>query len=116
MAQQHVTAIPVDDKALAKPLAELSATQFLAILSRGDATDRAALAILPDKKKYELWVEEGSIDRISVGALLEKLRGEKKKLELEKWHIELTYDPSRNIIDPRVVDAIADRVVQKLGR
>jgi len=111
-----VSAIPVDEKTLGKPLAELSAVQFLDILSRGDATDRAALAILPDKKKYELWVEEVSIDRFKVGELLQKLRGEKKKLELEKHQIELTFDPGRNFIDPRVVDVIAERVAEKLGR
>jgi hypothetical protein len=116
MVKQRITAIPIDDKTLAKPLEEISGAQLLEILSRGDAADRTALALLPDKKKYELWVEEGGVGRIPVGELLHKLRGEKKKLELEKQLGEQTFDPGRGAIDPRVIDAIADRVAERLGR
>ena len=66
------------------------------------------LVLLPDKKKYELWVDEAVIDKINVADLLEKIRGEKKKLELEKRTIiehykkfaEFELNPEDLVINP----------------
>jgi hypothetical protein len=65
--------------------------------------------IISDKKKYELWVEE-DLGGIKVGDFLQKIRAEKKKLELEKYRliedivlkrvVEDPPDPRRQLIDP----------------
>ena len=121
MPRASKTAIPPDET-LQRPLGELTAAEFLTALSH-PSVDKRALAILPDKKKYELWVEEGGIPKLSVLDLLEKLRGEKKKLELEKFYIEdikmvreNVFDPEQILRDPVVIDQIADQVAQRLGR
>jgi uncharacterized coiled-coil protein SlyX len=69
------------DDILERPLDELSATDLLRLLG----SDRVAGVRnqLADKKKYELWVDETSIGRLPVGSILDRLRTEKKKLELE---------------------------------
>jgi hypothetical protein len=81
MARARTAAID-PDALMDRPLGEISAADFLQVLSN-PRVRHPALAILPDKKKYELWVEEGPITKISVRELLERLKGEKKKLELE---------------------------------
>ena len=121
MARASRTAIPPDET-LQKPLGELTAAEFLTALSH-PSVDKRALAILPDKKKYELWVEEDGIPKISVLDLLDRLKGEKKKLELEKFYIEdikmvreNVIDPIEILRDPVVIDRIAEQVAQRLGR
>ncbi|HKA57352.1 MAG TPA: hypothetical protein VKD28_01960 [Gemmatimonadales bacterium] len=114
-------AIPADDKALDRPLGQLNAAEFILILNRPDI-DKGALAILPDKKKYELWVDEGGLPKIPVGELIERLRREKKKLELEKFKFEIdlkrnvedVIDPTRRFVDPRVIEDIARQVAESL--
>ena len=121
MPRASRTAIPPDES-LQRPLGELTAAEFLTALSH-PSVDKQALAILPDKKKYELWVEESGIDKITVLDLLDRLRGEKKKLELEKFYIEdvkmireNVIDPAQILRDPVVIDRIAEQVAQRLGR
>ena len=61
-----------------------------------------------DKKKFELWVEENPLPRITLGELLEKLRGEKKKVELE-------FGPDfGELINPPLLDRLADAVAERL--
>ncbi len=114
-------AIPAD--LAERQIGELSATDFLAALHSAKVT-QVELGVLADKKKYELWVEETQIDKIAVKDLVERLRGEKKKLELEKnprheylkRAIELEIDPREMFIDPVVIEEIATQVAAKLGR
>lgn len=121
MPRASRTAIPPDE-ILQRPLGELTAAEFLTALSH-PSVDKRSLSILPDKKKYELWVEEDGIPKITVLDLLDRLRGEKKKLELEKFHIEdikmvreNVFDPADILRDPVVLDKIAEQVAQRLGR
>ena len=81
MARARTAAID-PDALMDRPLGEISAADFLQVLSH-PSVRHPALAILPDKKKYELWVEEGPIVKIPVREFIERLKGEKKKLELE---------------------------------
>jgi hypothetical protein len=70
------------DSVLDRPLAELSALEFIQALNHPRFAS-PSLGIIADKKKYELWVEEGTLGRYRLGDILQKLRGEKKKVELE---------------------------------
>ncbi len=121
MSKQAAVPADVTDR----QLGELSAVDFLTAL-RTAQVSHVELGILADKKKYELWVEETPIDKISIKDLVERLRGEKKKLELEKppqvenlylkRAVELPFDPRDVFFDPRVIDEIATQVAAKLGR
>lgn len=115
----------VDPDILDRPLGELSAADFVGAL----ASARLAapeLAVLADKKKYELWVDETPIAKVPFKDLLDRVRGEKKKLELEKrpWEylkreVEFDFDPTRlrdPVIREELVAEIANEVVQRLGR
>ncbi len=106
-------AIPPDDKLMGRSLGELSAVEFLQILQRGDLGIGVA-QILPDKKKYELWVEESIVTKIPIGDLIDRIRKEKKKLELEKLRIEDVIDPIGPVINPAVIDQIAQQVAIKI--
>jgi hypothetical protein len=70
------------DSLLDRPLAELSAMEFIQALNHPKYAS-PSLGLIADKKKYELWVEEGVLGRYRLGDILQKLRGEKKKVELE---------------------------------
>lgn len=111
--------IPADEL-LARPLAELSAVELLDILRRDDIADRATIQLLPDKKKYELWVDEEPILRRSLGEVLKIIRVEKKKLELEKWHFEDVRLAVDNVADAggRVRDPAGERglLVEEIAR
>lgn len=114
----------IDPDILDRPLGEISAADFVgALTGRLDARE---LTVLADKKKYELWVDETPIDKINVKDLVERIRGEKKKLELEKrpWEyqkreIEFDFDPTKlrdPVIREELVAEIVNEVVQRLGR
>lgn len=116
MAGQSKAAIDLD-AVLDRPLGDLSAADFIQVLNHPKLS-HAGLGIIADKKKYELWVEEGSIVRISVGELLKKLRGEKKKVEYElpPW---FRFEPpySRPQVEyGQLVEEIAARVEERLGQ
>lgn len=117
----RIAGIPAD---LAdRPIGDLSAVDLMNAL-RGARLDPGALAILPDKKKFELWVDEDGINKLNLGELLDKLRGEKKKLELEKFQVEIPHklaretvvDPTDVLRDPVFIDQIAEQVSRRLGR
>lgn len=114
------SAIPPDEL-LDRPVRELSATELLAALSHPAVAPDVA-ALLPDKKKYELWIDETGLPDYKLRDLLERLRGEKKKVELEKpprfegqkMPVENVIDPRQVLIDPAVIEQIADRVAARL--
>ncbi len=117
----------IDEELLQRPLGEISASQFLQVLGSMDQSS-SDLVLLPDKKKYELWVDEAVIDKINVADLLEKIRGEKKKLELEKRTViehfkkytEFEFDPEDLVTNPAIreqlVAEISTEVMRRLGR
>ena len=125
MPDRRTAAISPD--VLNRPLGELNAAEFLQALGTMRVPSQH-LAILADKKKYELWIDEGNLPKIVVGELIEKLRGEKKKLELEKRlivedlpkrHTEYEFDPTRGIdpvIREEMVTEIVNEVMNRLGR
>jgi hypothetical protein len=113
------TAIPPDEL-LERPLGELSAADFLTALSH-PKLDQRIVSILPDKKKYELWIDEGGLPQLNLQDLLDRLRGEKKKLELEKFPYEQVklsregvFDPRELLRDPIIIDEIATQVAARL--
>jgi len=75
----HRAAIDLDEVG-EKRLGDLTAAEFIQILNHKDLAPLRG--VIADKKKYELWIEE-NLPRITLGDLLERVRGEKKKLELE---------------------------------
>src|SRR5262245_17615934 len=109
MAEQHRAAISPDEVGQT-PLSKLTADQFLQRLSHQDVGDRTP--VVGEKKKYELWVEENS-GRLTVRDFLDRMRREKKKVELIflekgpdiehlalKRVIEDRPDPRSGLIDP----------------
>jgi hypothetical protein len=112
---------------LQKPLGSISAVDFIAVLNVAKLSGDA-IALLPDKKKYELWVDEGGMPKIPLGVLIEKLRREKKKLELEKRLVieslqkrvgEFEIGPDRMgdpVLREKLIDEIADEVVRRIGK
>ena len=102
------------DTLLDRPIAELSAGEFLTALSSPKLGREVAM--IADKKKYELWVEEGPILKLSLAELLNKIRGEKKKVELEldpiwQWKV----NPPVQADYGRMVEDIAALVEQRIG-
>ena len=98
------------DELLDRPLGDLSAAQFLQVLNHPKVT-RAQFEILADKKKYELWVDEDPILKVNVGELLEKIKGEKKKVEKE---IPDIVGPVINPERAQLVEEIATLVEQRM--
>jgi hypothetical protein len=118
MARARANAAAIDvDQILDRPLADISAADFIRALNH-PRISHTLRPIIADKKKYELWVDEGGIGRIPLKELLEKLRGEKKKAELE------VPDPFGPVVLPadvlarggyaRLVEDVADAVEQRL--
>jgi hypothetical protein len=112
------SAIPPDEL-LERPIEELSAAEFIYALNHPDL-DQTAVRLLPDKKKYELWVEETDVTKLTPRDLIDRLRNEKKKYELEPPVIlkppPPEYDLSRlnPLNDPPFLEALAARVAEKL--
>jgi len=112
---------------LNRPLGDLNAAEFLQALGTLRVAPQS-LAILADKKKYELWIDEGTLPKVPVGELLDKLRGEKKKLELEKRLLienlpkrfsEFEIDPTHGmdpVIREELVTEIVGEVMNRIGR
>lgn len=105
------------DSLMDRPLGDISAADFLQVLTH--ASVRPNALILADKKKYELWVEETVITKIPLKEVLEKVRAEKKKVELEvpdwwRWRV----NPA-DVMQPdfgRLVEDVAALVEQRIGR
>jgi len=118
MGEKFKAAIDID-KALERPLSDLSAAEFVQVLNHPKVR-HAGISLIADKKKYELWVEEGVIEKIPVGVIIEKLRNEKKKVELEPL-IDLGQriypsDLRRDTEYARLVEDIALRIEERLHR
>lgn len=105
------------DALMERPLGEISAADFLQVLTH--ASVRPSATLIADKKKYELWVEETVITKISLKEVLEKVRAEKKKVELEipdwwRWRVN-----PPEVFQPdfgRLVEEVAAAVEQRIGR
>src|SRR5258708_23050185 len=101
------------DAALQKPLGEISAAQFLQVLAH-PKIGGSKFGILADKKKYELWVEEGEIFKVPVGEIIQRLRGEKKKVELEVPYLGRVGDPAP-YDHASLAEEVATRILDRLG-
>jgi methyl coenzyme M reductase gamma subunit len=69
------------DAMMKRSLNDISAADFIRVLGHRDLSKLAP--IVADKKKLELWIDEGPVFEVPIEELLDKIRGEKKKLELE---------------------------------
>ena len=128
MAEERRAAI--DAEAIEnKPLASLSAVDFLTALNGAGAVGAHAMRFWPEKKKYELYAEPENLGKTTLGGLLKGVR-EKKKVELEKdLRTEVSHklpgaeievlNPQDLVINPafrEAVTVIAREVVNQLGR
>ena len=113
----------MDKDLLKRPFGEISAAQFLEVLNDARVAGDV-IALLPDKKKYELWVDESGFPKIPIGVLIERMRREKKKLELEKRLIiegfpkrmrEAEIDPTQ-FLDPAVRQGLVDEIVNEVTK
>jgi hypothetical protein len=115
MLAERYSAIDIDE-VMDRPLGDLSAVEFMQVLSHPKLEFSGRL-ILADKKKYELWIEEGPIIKLPIGEIIGKLRGEKKKVEYEvpPWfrHFE---DGFAQGDYSRLVEEVAERVSQQMVR
>lgn len=106
-------AIPADEL-LDRPLGELSAFEFLQVLHH-PIVGKSHIRLIADKKKYELWVDEGPVLKINVREVIVRLKTEKKKAELE------LDDRVGPVVNPpwereQLVEEIAALVERRLGR
>ena len=108
------------DKVLQKPLKDISAVELIHALSRDDLV--SARPIISDKKKYELWIDETIVVNIPLADLLQRVKGEKKKLELEPQPGLQLEDPFGERPGPavdqlvsRIADAVEARLSARLG-
>jgi hypothetical protein len=102
------------DAILSKSLDQVSASDLLQALQHG-GMGIGHLTVWPEKKKYELWVEPENLGKVDVGRLLDIIRGEKKKVEIEKHPgLEGWRDPWGAVVNPPDLrlDQLADRVAQ----
>lgn len=115
MAQEKQKQAAFDlDEIRGQNLEKISAADLLQALHHG-GLHVGHLTTWPEKKKYELWVEPENFGEIEVGRLIDILRGEKKKVELEKFPgLERFRDPREGFIDPVEgrLDQLADRVAR----
>ncbi len=112
MAQEKKKPAFDPDAILSKNLDQVSASDLLQALQHG-GMGIGHLTVWPEKKKYELWVEPENFGKVDVGRLLDILRGEKKKVELEKHPgLEGWRNPLDSVINPADarLDQLADRV------
>jgi len=100
------------DALMQKSLNDVSAADFIRLLGKRELAGIST--ILADKKKLELWVDEGVIFETPIEAVIEKIKGEKKKLELElQWDSPiLDPGPLRQASYARLVQDVA-AIVEK---
>jgi hypothetical protein len=97
------------DEVLERPLTEISAADFLHALGTPQIGDLRPY--IADKKKFELWIDEDPIIRLPLREILERIRLEKKKVELElPWNKEWLIDPP-----PELIDRVAVRVAERMA-
>ena len=106
-----------------KKLSEISAADFITALNAGGISLQAHHRIWPEKKKVELWVEPENLGGVSVGDLLNVVRAEKKKVELEKpptaeifksVGVENVTNPRDLLRDPEFISQVAREVANQL--
>lgn len=106
------------DHALDQSLNELSAADLLKVLAHKDVVNTTTAQVLPDKKKYELWVEpEDGIFDVSLRDVLERLKTEKKKAEIERppgGRFDETIGREGQLQYERLVEDVAARVEERL--
>lgn len=97
-----------------KKLDEISASEFLSALKEGGAS-LDHLTVWPEKKKVELYVEPENWGNFHVDDILDVIKNEKKKTELEKNPMESWRDPRRTP-DPRnmTYDQLLNRLATDL--
>lgn len=111
MVSEKRAAIDIDEVG-EKQLGEISAADFLQALDAGDLS----ITLWPEKKKVEYWPEPENWEPVRVIDILDVLRKEKKKLELEKYPgFERVIDPLGNIPYERLLDRVVRDVEDKLG-
>jgi hypothetical protein len=112
VAQEKKTPAFDPDAIRSKSLDQVSASDLLQALHHG-GMGIGHLTVWPEKKKYELWVEPENLGKVDVGRLLDVLRGEKKKVELEKYPgLEGWRDSFGAVVNPPDLrlDQLADRI------
>ena len=106
-----------------KKLSEISAADFLTALNAGGVSFQAQQRIWPEKKKVELWAEPENLGGVRAGDLLNALKVEKKKVELEKnpatemvkpIGIENVTNPRDLLRDPDFIGQVAREVANQL--
>jgi len=106
-----------------KKLSEISAADFLTALNAGGVSFQAHHRIWPEKKKVELWVEPENLGGVRVGDLVNVIRAEKKKVELEKnpaaeivkeVGVENVTNPRDLLRDPDFIGQVAREVANQL--
>lgn len=106
------------DEVLDKSPEEISVADLLRALNDPKMV-RASLipVLLADKKKRELWVEEGPIFGLPLREILERLRADKKKVELEfpinwwEWVIRPELDQTRLV--ENIAEAVEKRIAER---
>lgn len=99
------------EKLMETPLSAISAADFLTALSQNGQVRH--IIYWPEKKKYELWAEPEILPEINLGRFLDIIKGEKKKVELEKNPAENYKRVAEDILDPgeRIMfDSLAERL------
>jgi hypothetical protein len=115
MAKDRFAAIDLDEVGN-RALGDLSAVEFMQVLSHPKLTVSHRL-VLADKKKYELWVEEGPILKLPIKDIIEKIRGEKKKVEYEipPWMKFIPEDGIRELEYGNLLEDIAGQLAATRG-
>lgn len=95
-----------------RKLGDMSAADFLVVLSKGDVLPIHHLIHWPEKKKYELWVEPEH--NHTIGNIIDFI-GEKKKVELEKpVAVEHYIDVNILVRDPDFIRQVANEVAKRI--
>jgi hypothetical protein len=97
-----------------RALTDISAADFLKVLTADSAVAISGLKFWPEKKKYELFVEPENLGGVKIKDLLTGAK-EKKKFEIEKPPGELEWrDPREFLRDPAFIREIAREVAVQL--
>jgi hypothetical protein len=118
MSERKKASINFDEVA-EKQLDQISASELLAALDAGGVSARN-LAVWPEKKKVELWTEPENFSKMRVIDIINIIRNEKKKVELEKPPGEFIWSKPpgpEGQIDPRISrELIIDELVDRIAR
>ena len=120
MSPATKTAAIAADKLESKALNQISAEDFLVALNHSGVAAHT-LTIWPEKKKLELYTEPENLGKVNVGRIIDIIKGEKKKVELEKHPgYETWRDPREQFVNPvqnsGLQNAAYDVLVDKLAQ